>query len=254
MDVHVLTLFPEMFAGPLGHSIIGRAQTQGLLAIHTYDIRDYAVDSHRTTDDYLYGGGPGMLFKPEPIFAGVTAIKKEVITKCGKEALVNMPIVLLSPQGEPLTQDVVNHLSREAVLTLICGHYEGIDARVEEHLITRTISIGDYVLTGGEIPAMVLIDAVARLIPGVLGDSDSGKADSFASGLLQEPQYTRPPIFQEFTVPDILLSGNHQAIQQWRREESLRRTWNRRPDLLNYGDLTTSELEFLSGLYNSDLE
>ena len=184
MDIHVLTLFPEMFAGPLGYSILGRAQVQGMLSLHIHDIRNYAVNSHRTTDDYLYGGGPGMLLKPEPIFAGVTDIKNAVSTKLGEEAPVNMPIVLLSPQGEPLTQDIAKRLSCETVLTLICGHYEGIDARVEEHLVTRTISIGDYVLTGGEIPAMVLIDTVARLLPGVLGDSNSGKADSFASGLL----------------------------------------------------------------------
>ncbi|MQF82954.1 tRNA (guanosine(37)-N1)-methyltransferase TrmD [SAR202 cluster bacterium AD-802-E10_MRT_200m] len=254
MDIHVLTLFPEMFIGPLGHSILGRAQAHGILGIHVHDIRSYATNSHRTADDYLYGGGPGMLLKPEPIFLGVKDIKQTVSNTSGEKPPVNMPVLLLSPQGKPLTQDIAGQLSREKVLILICGHYEGIDARVEEHLITGSISIGDYILTGGEIPAMVLIDAIARLLPGALGDSTSAQSDSFASGLLQEPQYTRPAIFEQFAVPDILLSGNHQAIQKWRREQSLMRTRNLRPDLLNNANLSLPEQEFLSSLKDSDLK
>jgi tRNA (guanine37-N1)-methyltransferase len=223
MRIDIVTIFPEAFA-PLAVSIVGRARERGLLAVHIHDLRDFTTDRHRQVDDEPYGGGPGMVMKPEPFFAAVAAIRRDA----GGEPRILLP----SPQGRPLTQDRLRALSREGHLLLLCGHYEGVDERVVEGLPAEEISIGDYVLSGGELPAMVIVEGVARLIPGVVGDEQSVAADSFAAGLLDFPHYTRPAVFAGLTVPEVLLSGNHQAIRQWRRKEQLRRTRRRRPDLL----------------------
>ncbi len=221
MRIDVLTLFPAMFAGPLDHSILGRAIERGLLQVELTDIRAFATDRHRTVDDYPYGGGPGMVLKPGPIFAAAESV-----------AQPNCPVILLSPQGRVFTQAIAAEFAALQQLTLICGHYEGFDERVRAHLATDELSIGDYVLTGGELPAMVVIDAVARLLPGVLGGAGSTSEESHGDGLLEYPQYTRPPEFRGHPVPDVLLSGNHAEIARWRRREALQRTAARRPDLL----------------------
>ena len=221
MRVDVLTLFPEMFTGPLDHSILGRAIDRGLLQVHLTNPRDFTTDRHRTVDDYPYGGGPGMVMKPGPIFAAI-----------GSLAQSDDPIILLSPQGRLFSQAVAAELASQPRLILVCGHYEGVDERVREHLATDELSIGDYVLTGGELAAMVVIDAVARLLPGVLGAEASAGEESHSQGLLEYPHYTRPPEFRGWTVPEILLSGHHAEIARWRREQSLLRTAQRRPDLL----------------------
>ena len=221
MQIDVLTLFPEMFDGPLGHSILRRAIDRGLLEVRLTNIRDFTTDRHRTVDDYPYGGGPGMVMKPGPIFDAVEAV-----------AQPGDPIVLLTPQGRVFTQRMAAELARRERLVLICGHYEGVDERVREHLVTDELSIGDYVLTGGELAAMVVIDAVTRLLPGVLGGEESTSDESHSDGLLEYPHYTRPPEFRGRGVPDILLSGHHAEIARWRRHQALLRTAKRRPDLL----------------------
>ena len=221
MRIDVLTLFPEMFAGPLGHSILRRAIERELLRVELTDIRGFATDRHRTVDDYPYGGGPGMVMKPGPIFAAVESVARP-----------GSPVILLSPGGRLFTQQVAAELAEYEHLVLICGHYEGIDERVREHLATDELSIGDYVLTGGELPAMVVIDAVGRLLPGVLGGEASTGEESHSAGLLEYPHYTRPPDFRDYPVPEVLLSGNHAEIARWRRRQSLLRTAERRPDLL----------------------
>ena len=228
----ILTLFPEMFGGPLGHSILGRASERGLIDIHLTDIRDFATDRHRTVDDYPYGGGPGMVMKPEPIFAAVEAVARE-----------GSPIILLSPRGRLFTQRVAMELAEREQLVLICGHYEGVDERVREHLATDELSIGDYVLTGGELAAMVVVDAVGRLVPGVLGDDESADDESHAQGLLEYPHYTRPPEFRGWRVPDVLLSGNHAEIARWRRRQALLATARHRPDLLTDDQRRELEVE-----------
>ena len=235
----VLTIFPEMFSGPLEASILKRARERGLISIHLHNIRDYATDRHHTTDDTPYGGGGGMVMKPEPIFAAVEAV-------LGDEE--GVPIILLSPQGRVFTQRVAKELSRHPRLILICGRYEGVDERVREHLITDEISIGDYVLSGGELAAMVVIDAGTRLLPGGLGDPGAAFEDSHAWGLLEYPHYTRPAVFRGWAVPEVLRSGDHAAIVRWRREQALRRTWERRPDLLERAPLTEEDREFLARL------
>jgi tRNA (guanine37-N1)-methyltransferase len=239
MRFDVLTLFPEMFTGPLQESIIKRAQERGLISIHLHNIRDYATGRHRITDDTPYGGGGGMVMKPEPIFAAVEAV-------LGDEK--GVPVILLSPQGRLFTHTVAKELSRQRRLVLICGRYEGVDERVREHLATDEISIGDYVLSGGELAAMVIIDAVSRLLPGVLGDPGATFEDSYAWGLLEYPHYTRPAVFRGWGVPEVLLSGNHAAIARWRREQALRRTLERRPDLLERAALTEEDRAFLARL------
>lgn len=226
-DIH--TLFPGMFQGPLSESILKRAQEQGLLSITLHNIRDATSDKHHVVDDYPYGGGAGMVMKPDPLFASVEATYQ------------GGPIILLSPQGRLFTQQIARELSQEARLTLICGHYEGIDERVRQHLVTDELSIGDYVLTGGELPAMVVVDAVSRLLPGVLGGEESILEESHSSGLLEYPHYTRPPDYRGWRIPDVLLSGNHAEIAKWRRKESLRRTRERRPDLFAKLDLSSKE-------------
>jgi tRNA (guanine37-N1)-methyltransferase len=221
MKIDVLTLFPGMFAGPLDESIIKRARDSGLLDLKIHQLRDYTHDRHKTVDDRPFGGGPGMLLKPEPIFEAVEAIARET-TK----------VILLSPSGRPFSQAIARELSQEPDLLFVTGHYEGFDERIRELLADDELSIGDYVLTNGALPAMVVIDAVVRLLPGVLGDDESSKEESFSAGGLEYPQYTRPAEFRGIKVPEVLLSGHHAEIAKWRAEQSRRRTKERRPDLL----------------------
>jgi tRNA (guanine37-N1)-methyltransferase len=221
--IDILTLFPGIFSGPLDHSILARAKEAGLLRVDVHDLRDYGEGKHRVTDEPPYGGGGGMVMKPEPIFAGVEAIRDRFGP--GKA-------VLLSPQGDRLTHRLARQLAAEEHLILLCGRYEGVDQRVADYLADFEVSIGDYVLTGGELPALVLIDAVARFVPGVIGDPLSPQRDSFEEGILEGPQYTRPREFRGYPVPEVLLSGNHAEIEKWRREEGTRRTRKKRPDLL----------------------
>jgi len=253
MHFDVLTLFPKMFDGPLEESILKRAQESGLLSVALHNIRDYATDKHHITDDAPYGGGGGMVMKPEPIFAAVEAIlaspsTPRILRLRSGQAGGEVPIILLSPQGRLFTQAVAAELARRSRILLICGRYEGVDERVRRHLVTDEISIGDYVLTGGELAAMVVIDAVTRLLPGVLGDPGATMDDSHAQGVLEGPHYTRPAVFREWEVPEILCSGNHAAVARWRREQALRRTFERRPDLLEQVELTSQDEEFLARL------
>jgi tRNA (guanine37-N1)-methyltransferase len=251
MHFDVLTLFPSMFHGPLQESILKRAQESGRLSVALHDIRDYTTDKHHITDDTPYGGGGGMVMKPEPIFAAVEAVlsgEVEPAQPADGPAGVGVPIILLSPQGRLFTQDVAAELSSYQRIVLVCGRYEGVDERVRQHLATDEISIGDYVLTGGELAAMVIVDAVTRMLPGVLGDPGATLEDSHAQGLLEGPHYTRPAVFRGWRVPEVLLSGNHAAIARWRREQALRRTFERRPDLLAQADLTPQDRAFLARL------
>ncbi len=242
MRFHVLTIFPRMFDSPFAEGVVHRGIDAGLIDLRVHDIRDYTHDRHRSTDDYTFGGGPGMLMKPEPLFEGVESIHEKFDTS------ESAPVILLTPQGERLTQPQVEEFAAEDDLILLCGRYEGFDERVREHLATHEISIGDYVLNGGEAAAIVLIEAVARLIPGVVGSNESTRNDSFTTGLLQHPQYTRPADFRGMTVPDVLLSGDHARIEEWRRHESLRRTFQRRPDLLEDAELSSKDRAFLDTL------
>jgi tRNA (guanine37-N1)-methyltransferase len=239
MHFDILTLFPEMFLGPLDESILKRARESGRLSVALHNIRDYAPGKHRITDDAPYGGGGGMVMKPEPIFAAVEATladEREV------------PIILLSPQGRLFTQTIAAELARRSRILLICGRYEGVDERVRRHLATDELSIGDYVLTGGELAALVIVDAVTRLLPGVLGDPGATVKDSHARGLLEGPHYTRPAAFRGWEVPQILSSGDHAAVARWRREQALRRTFERRPRLLDQAELTAQDRAFLARL------
>ncbi len=239
MRIDILTLFPAMFAGPLTESILKRAQEKGLLSIHLHNIRDYTTDRHRTTDDTPYGGGGGMVMMVEPLVKAVEDVRG---------ADQHVPVILLTPQGRVFTQRVACELAAHDRLILICGRYEGVDERVRQLVVTDEISIGDYVLTGGELAAMVVVDAVARLIPGVLGARWAAEEDSHAMGLLEYPHYTRPPVFRGLVVPEVLLSGDHQAVERWRRREAIRRTWERRPDLLLIAPLSEEERWFLGEL------
>ncbi len=239
MRFHVLTLFPSMFESPFAESLIARARRNGLVEILTYDVRAHA-ETPRSVDDYAFGGGPGMVMKPEPVFEAVEAARKA--------GARGAPIVLLSPRGRRLTQTVVQNLAACDNLTMICGRYEGVDERVRLHLATDEISIGDFVLSGGELAAMVLIDSVSRLIPGVVGSTESTRNDSFTTGLLQYPQYTRPAEYRGWRVPEVLLSGNHGEIARWRREESLRITLASRPDLLETVRLSDDDRTILKKL------
>jgi tRNA (guanine37-N1)-methyltransferase len=241
MKFHVLTLFPQAFTGPLQHSILGRAQERGLVSVRLTDIRDHTHDAHNTADDYQFGGGFGMVMKPEPIFEAVEVI----LSSHSEEERRAIPVLLMSPQGETLDQRLVEDLSHNRELVIICGHYAGVDERVREHLMTREVSIGDYVLTGGELAAMVLIDAVSRCVDGVVGSRENVLEDSFTNGLLQHPLYTRPAIFRGFLVPEILRSGHHAEIERWRRHQSLRIILEKRPDLLDQAVLTPDDLTFL---------
>lgn len=244
MRIDVLTLFPGIFSAYLGESILQRAQEAGLISVELHNIRDWATGKHRVTDEPPFGGGGGMVLKPEPIFAAVEAIVDQA-----KDVDREKPrIIYLSPQGRTLTQSVAREIAHQPWIILLCGRYEGIDERICEYLIDDEISVGDYVLTGGELPALILIDAVARLIPGVLGDADAADQDSYATGLLEGPHYTRPALFHNWAVPDVLRSGHAAQIKRWRREQALRRTWQRRPDLLLTAELDETDRCFLMTL------
>jgi tRNA (guanine37-N1)-methyltransferase len=237
MQFEVFTLLPEVFPPYLESSILQRARQRGLIDVRLHNIREWARDKHHTTDDMPYGGGGGMVMKPEPIFDAVESI-------LGREGSV--PLILLTPQGRVFSQTVARELSAHERIGLLCGRYEGVDERIRQHLVTDEISIGDYVLTGGELPALILIDALTRLLPGALGDPTGAEDDSHASGLLEYPHYTRPPEFRGQGVPEILLSGDHAKIAQWRREQSLLRTLERRPDLMEKAELSKKDREFLA--------
>jgi tRNA (guanine37-N1)-methyltransferase len=242
MEIYILTLFPQMFQSPLSTGIFKRATDRKLVGINLRNIRDYTHDKHHTADDYPYGGGAGMVLKPEPIFEAAEAIKADIP---GKPGIDEVPIILLTPQGRPFSQQIALELSQHSHLILICGHYEGVDERVRQHLATDEISIGDYVLSGGELAAMVVADAVIRLVPGVLGSAASPIEDSYANGLLEHPQYTRPPVYREWAVPDILLSGNHAQVAKWHREQAIIRTLERRPELLAKVNLSLEERQLV---------
>ncbi len=244
MKVDVLTLFPEMFTGVFESSILGKANDKGIVSLNAINFRDFSLSKHHTVDDTPYGGGGGMVLKPEPIFAAV----EHVMTTSDKPARV----ILMCPQGETFTQKKAEELSQEEHLIFICGHYEGYDERIREHLVTDELSVGDYVLTGGEIPAMTVIDAVVRLLPGVLGNEMSAVTDSFSTGLLEYPHYTRPAEFRGWKVPDMLLSGHHANIDVWRRQQALKRTFTRRPDLLDKLELTAQDKKYLKELHNTN--
>lgn len=242
MIINIMTLFPDMFEGPLGSSIIQRARENKIINLECINIRDYADNKHKKVDDYPYGGGPGMVMTPQPIFDCYDSI----VNKLDIDGNSKPRVIYLSPKGKTFNQQMAIELSKENALIMICGHYEGIDQRVIDEIVTDEISIGDYVLTGGEIPAMVIIDAIARLIPGVLSHNQSFEDESFYSGLLEYPQYTRPRQFRGLTVPDVLASGDHKKIEAWRKHKSLELTIERRPDLLEDTKLSKKDLEFLS--------
>lgn len=242
MRIDILTLFPQMFNSLLGGGIFKRAVDRKLVTFNICNFRDYTHDKHHTVDDYPYGGGAGMVLKPEPLFEAVETIKAGLPPDDKKSVL---PIILLTPQGRLFSQKIAAELSRYNHLMLICGHYEGIDERIREHLVTDEISIGDYVLSGGELAAMVVAESVIRLIPGALGSEASPLDDSYTTGLLEYPQYTRPPIYREWAVPEILLSGNHAQINKWQREQSIIRTMERRPDLLDTAEVSLQERQFI---------
>ena len=251
MRFHVLTLFPEAFGEPMQFSIVARAVQREQVSIEVTDIRDYTHDAHGTADDYQFGGGHGMVMKPEPVYEAT-----EAALSCYSEAERNaIPVIFLTPQGELLTQKLVEELSAAPAVALICGHYAGADERIAEGLATRQVSIGDYVLTGGELPAMILIDAVTRLLPGVVGSPESVAGDSITTGLLQHPLYTRPAEYRGMAAPDVLLSGHPAEIERWRRRKSLERTLARRPDLLGTAPLTDDDLKYLRTLgYERDAQ
>ncbi|MBM7094150.1 MULTISPECIES: tRNA (guanosine(37)-N1)-methyltransferase TrmD [Alteribacter] len=239
MKMTVLTLFPEMFAGVFDTSILGQAQKKGVVSFDVVNFRDFTTDRHNRVDDYPYGGGGGMVLTPQPLFDAVELHSKE-----GEKPRV----ILMCPQGARYDQKKAEELAKEEHLIFLCGHYEGYDERIRKHLVTDEISIGDFVLTGGELGAMVVADSVTRLLPGALGNKMSAVTDSHSTGLLEHPHYTRPKTFRGMDVPDVLLSGHHERIEQWRREESLRRTFTRRPDLLDKMELTKEDLAFIARL------
>lgn len=237
MRIDILTLFPEMFKGPFDASIVKRAREKDLIQLEFINIRDFSQNKHRTVDDTPYGGGAGMVISPEPVFEALDFLKQS--------AGVPGRVLLMCPAGRPFDQGLAKELAKEEHLVIICGHYEGFDERIREGLVTDELSIGDYVLTGGELPAMVVVDALARMVPGVLGEQVSAIEDSFYDGLLEHPHYTRPRCYQGMEVPDVLLSGHHEKIKKWRRRESLIRTLTRRPDLLKPGVLAAEDKKIL---------
>jgi tRNA (guanine37-N1)-methyltransferase len=241
MDIDILTLFPQMFQGIFSFGILQRAIDQKLVSIAVHNIRDYTHDRHHTVDDYPYGGGAGMMLKPEPIFEAVESVKGEH----------DVPVILLTPRGRLFCQQIAQELSTYRQLVLICGHYEGVDERVSEHLATDEISIGDYVLSGGESAAIVVVDGVVRLLPGVLGSAESLTDDSHVGGLLEYPQYTRPALYRGWSVPEVLLSGNHAQIAKWRHEQAILRTMKRRPELLEKAELSPEEKKIIEKLRQS---
>ncbi|MFA5524450.1 MAG: tRNA (guanosine(37)-N1)-methyltransferase TrmD [Tissierellales bacterium] len=237
MKIDILTLFPEMFLNFLGTSIIGRAVDNNIVGINCINIRDFSKDKHKRVDDYPFGGGAGMVMSPEPIYDAITSVKEE-----------KSKIIFLSPKGKTYNQEIANKLSLEKHLILLCGHYEGIDNRVIENYIDDEISIGDYVLTGGEVAAMAVVDSIVRLLPGVLNNQESFKDESHFNGLLEYPQYTRPRLFNDIGVPEILLSGNHKEINKWRKYESLKVTYERRPDLIEMNNLDKEQQEIIKDI------
>lgn len=243
MHIDILTLFPEMFEGVFQNSILKKAQDKEQFTYQLVNFRDYSTNKHNKVDDYPYGGGAGMVLAPQPIFDAVNSITKEKPNK--------PRVILMCPQGETYTQKKAEELAAEEHLIFICGHYEGYDERIRTHLVTDEISIGDYVLTGGELGAMVVVDSIVRLLPEVLGNEESARQDSFSTGLLEHPHYTRPADFRGLKVPDVLLSGNHANIETWRREESLKRTYQRRKDLLNAVPLSEKDKKLLNQLKQS---
>jgi tRNA (guanine37-N1)-methyltransferase len=245
MEFDVFTLLPEVFPPYLDSSILQRARQRGLIDVRLHNIRDWAPDKHHVTDDEPYGGGGGMVMKVEPLFAAVESV-------LGPQP--DCPVILHTPQGRVFTQQEAGEMAAHPRLALVCGRYEGVDERIREHLVTDEISIGDYVLTGGELPALILIDALARLLPGVLGDPDGAADDSHASGLLEYPHYTRPPEFRGWTVPEILLSGDHGKIARWRREQSLRRTLKRRPEMLERMEMNAADRKMLEQIMKEEGE
>jgi tRNA (guanine37-N1)-methyltransferase len=256
MQFEVFTLLPEAFSSYIDTSILKRAQERGLIKINIHNIRDYTYDKHHVTDDTPYGGGGGMVMKPEPVFEAVekilglnaqAAVSGDAPHASGKPDSAT-PIILLTPQGRVFNQTIAKELSQYPRIALICGRYEGIDERIRENLVTDEISVGDYVLTGGEIPALLVIDAVSRLLPNVLGDPTGAEDDSHAMGLLEYPHYTRPPEFRGNKVPDVLLSGDHAKIDKWRREQALERTFRKRPDMLEKANLSESDKKFIQSL------
>ena len=244
MKMDFLTLFPEMFPGVLESSIMKQASEKQAVTFGVHNIRDFSFDKHRKTDDYPYGGGAGMVMTPQPVFSAAEHLMQE--------AESTPRVIMLCPQGKPFTQRESEKLAREHHLIFICGHYEGYDERIREHLATDEYSIGDFILTGGELGAMVMADSVTRLLPGVLGNDESAKKDSFSEGMLEHPHYTRPADFKGWKVPDVLLSGHHKNIERWRREQSLKRTAERRPDLLNKLTLTDEEKKWLQSIENEE--
>ncbi|UTR10888.1 tRNA (guanosine(37)-N1)-methyltransferase TrmD [Evansella sp. LMS18] len=246
MKISILTLFPDMFTGVFQQSILKNAQEKNLVEYELVNYREYTKDRHNRVDDYPYGGGGGMVLTPQPVFDAVEAVKQQ-----GSDAKPPK-VILLCPQGERYTQKKAEELAKEEHLILICGHYEGYDERIREHVVTEEISIGDYVLTGGEIGAMVIADSVTRLLPGALGNETSAVTDSYSTGLLEHPHYTRPADYEGMKVPDVLLSGHHERIDRWRREQSLKRTYERRPELLENMDLTKEDTEFIKKLKETD--
>ncbi|WP_027726073.1 tRNA (guanosine(37)-N1)-methyltransferase TrmD [Tuberibacillus calidus] len=242
MKIDILTLFPDMFTGVFQESILKKASERGLVSFRVTNFRDFADNKHRKVDDYPYGGGAGMVLMPQPLFDAVDHVKAQTAS--------DARVILMTPQGERFTQKKAEELAKEEHLIFICGHYEGYDERIREHLATDEISIGDFVLTGGELAAMVIVDSVVRLLPGVLGNEASPVTDSFSTGLLEHPQYTRPADFRGMKVPDVLLSGNHARIETWRKKESLRRTLERRPDLLENYALNEVEKALLEEIKN----
>lgn len=245
MIIDILTIFPDMVAAPLRESIVGKAIDRELIDVRVINIRDFAADKHHTTDDRPFGGGSGMVMKPEPLAAAIHSVR---------ESDPAVKVILLSPQGRIFRQEVAFELSRLEHICLVCGRYEGVDERIRTHYVDDEISIGDYVLTGGELPALVVLDSVARLVPGVLGSDESITEESFVGGLLEYPHYTRPEVFEAHRVPEILLSGNHGAIHRWRRQQSLLRTWQRRQDLLNEDELSNEDRKLLSEAIQRDKE
>jgi tRNA (guanine37-N1)-methyltransferase len=242
MQFEVFTLLPEVFPPYLESSILQRARQRGLVEVRVHNIRDYTHDRHHTTDDTPYGGGGGMVMKPEPVFEAVETV---LGMDSDQAQPTPVPVILLTPQGRVFTQRVAEELSRHERIALLCGRYEGVDERIREHLVTDEISVGDYVLTGGELPALLIIDAVSRLIPGVLGDPTGAEDDSHSMGLLEYPHYTRPPEFRGWQVPEVLLSGDHGKIEKWRREQALIRTFNKRPDMIEKAELSEAENKFV---------
>jgi len=249
MNYHVLTLFPEMVQQGLNTSIIGRAMDKGLITIDAINIRDYSKDKHKRVDDYPYGGGAGMVMQAEPVYLAYKDVQERIKSAQSSEQSQGKPrVVYVTPQGQLFNQKLAEELAKEDDLIILCGHYEGIDERVLEMIVTDYISIGDYVLTDGELPAMVMIDAISRLIPGVLNNDSSAQFESLQDNLLEYPQYTRPEIFMDRKVPDVLLSGHHANIEKWRRQQSLLRTLKNRPDLLKEANLTEEDRKFLNQL------